>query len=257
MFKLIRITVLLVILFGVAMTTWRSQHTVVQWKYSLPVNIYPINGDGSATSAAYIRSLTREDFLPIETFMQEEATRYGRGKNASIEIRLGKTVDDIPPATPMARNTLNVVLWSLKMRWWAYRHGETQGKNTQVKLYVLYFDPAQTPQLAHSTALKDGLVGRVNVFASPIMATQNNVIIAHEFLHTLGATDKYDPATNQPLFPQGYAQPDASPRLPQHLAEIMGGRIPRTASDAEIPGSLDQTRIGYKTAEEINWSATP
>lgn len=255
MFKFFRITVLLLVLLGVAATAWRSQRTSVQWKYTLPVNLYPINGDASAASDAYIRSLTREDFLPIEAFMQEEAARYDRGAKASIEIRLGKPVDALPPATPNDRNALNVILWSLQMRWWAYRHGETRGSNTQVKLYLLYFDPARHSQLAHSTALQKGLMGRVNVFASPSMAKQNNVIIAHEFLHTLGATDKYDLATNQPLFPEGYAEPNLSPRLPQQFAEIMGGRTPLTATEAETPDSLRKALIGAKTAQEINWQA--
>ena len=83
MFKFIRITVLLLILLGVAASAWRSQRTSVQWKYTLPVNLYPINGDESAASEVYIRSLTREDFSPIEAFMQEEAARYGRGAMAS------------------------------------------------------------------------------------------------------------------------------------------------------------------------------
>jgi hypothetical protein len=255
MFKIIRITLLLLILLGVAAGAWRSQRTSVQWKYTLPVNVYPINADASAASAAYIRSLKREDFLPIETFMQEEAARYNRSAKASIEIRLGKPVDEVPPTAPIERSALNVILWSLQMRWWAYRHGETRGSGTQVKLFLLYFDPARNSQLAHSTALQKGLIGRVNVFASPAMAKQNNVVIAHEFLHTLGATDKYELGTNQPQFPEGYAEPDLSPRLPQRFAEIMGGRTPLTALDSETPDSLGKALIGPKTAQEINWQA--
>lgn len=85
------------------------------------------------------------------------------------------------------------------------------------------------------------------------MAKQNNVVIAHEFLHTLGATDKYDPATNQPLFPDGYANPTLDPLLPQQFAEIMAGRTPLSRNEAETPASLDDAVIGTKTAQEINW----
>ena len=79
----------------------------------------------------------------------------------------------------------------------------------------------------------------------------NNVIIAHEFLHTLGASDKYDPADGLPLFPLGFAEPEKEPRFPQRLAEIMGGRIPLSDYDAEIPGSLKHVIIGADTALEI------
>jgi hypothetical protein len=85
------------------------------------------------------------------------------------------------------------------------------------------------------------------------MARQNNVIITHEFLHTLGATDKYDPATNQPLYPDGYAVPDLQPLVPQRYAEIMAGRTPVSQTDATIPESLNDVIIGSLTAKEINW----
>jgi hypothetical protein len=120
-------------------------------------------------------------------------------------------------------------------------------------MFLLYFDPAQTKRLGHSTGLQKGLIGRVNVFASREMAKQNNVVVAHEFLHTLGATDKYDFANNQPLFQDGYANPDLQPLLPQRYAEIMAGRIPKSQTEADIPDSLDDVLIGGKTAIEINW----
>jgi len=41
--------------------------------------------------------------------------------------------------------------------------------------------------------------------------------------------------------------------LPQQRAEIMGGRIPRSRSEADIPRSLEQTTIGAATAREIHW----
>jgi len=40
------------------------------------------------------------------------------------------------------------------------------------------------------------------------------VVIAHELLHTVGATDKYDPATNESSLPEGYAEPDKIPLFP-------------------------------------------
>ncbi len=253
MFKAIRIFILLLILLAVAVSTWRAKTSSVEWKYTLPVNVYPINADGSAVSDDYLRSLTIEDFKPIETFMQQEAAHYGLSSNASIEIRLGKPIATLPPALPHDRGAFDVLLWSLKMRWWSYRHGDTTGAGPQVKLFLLYFDPGKNPRLLHSTALQKGLIGRVNVFASHEMAKQNAVIITHEFLHTLGATDKYDLATNMPIFPDGYANPEQNPLLPQQLAEIMGGRIPISQTDAEIPASLNKVVIGQKTAWEINW----
>ena len=72
-------------------------------------------------------------------------------------------------------------------------------------------------------------------------------------LHTFGASDKYDLSTLQPIYPQGYAEPGRNPRLPQEMAEIMGGRIPLDEQTAEIPISLADTLIGPETAQEIGF----
>lgn len=253
MFKTLRIAVLLLIFVGVALGAWRAKTQSVEWKYTLPVNIYLINGDKSLVSAEYMRSLSAATFIPIETFILDEAARYGRTTNASIEIRLGGVVDALPPAPPHTGSALKIMMWSLKMRWWAWRNAETIGPGPQVKLFVLYFDPGLSERLAHSTGLQKGLIGRVNIFAANSMSKQNNVIIAHEFLHTLGATDKYDPATNQPLFPQGYANSELKPLLPQRYAEIMAGRTPLSETSAITPLALEDALIGGMTAQEINW----
>jgi hypothetical protein len=79
------------------------------------------------------------------------------------------------------------------------------------------------------------------------------VVIAHELLHVFGATDKYDPATNQPLVPQGLANPQARPLYPQRKAEIMGGRIALSPTEARMPSSLRASLVGPETAREIGW----
>lgn len=139
------------------------------------------------------------------------------------------------------------------MRYWAWRNDHHEGPKPHVRLYVIYHDPARTDAVAHSVGLEKGLIGVIHAFASRRMAAQNSVIITHELMHTLGASDKYDPATNQPRYPEGYAEPDRSPRFPQELAEIMGGRSPISDSEADIPASLHDVVVGPATAREINW----
>ena len=95
------------------------------------------------------------------------------------------------------------------------------------------------------------MFGVVNAYSSRKDQGRNNVVIAHEFLHTLGATDKYDPATAMPLAPHGLAEPERSPLYPQSKAELMGGRIPVSRDSARVPPSLRQVIIGPLTAQEI------
>jgi hypothetical protein len=253
MFKFFRIIILLLLLAGVALGAWRAKTRSVEWKYTLPVNIYPVNADASTVSAEYLRNLKLKDLKPVEKFMKDEAVRLGRDSRASIEVRLHSTILSLPPEPPHSANPLEAILWSLQIRWWSYRNGETAGPGPQVKLFLLYYDPARYSRLGHSTGLQKGLLGRVNLYASREMESQNNVVITHEFLHTLGATDKYESNTNLPKYPEGYAIPDQAPRFPQHFAEIMAGRIPISENVADIPAGLNETIIGEKTAREINW----
>jgi len=78
-------------------------------------------------------------------------------------------------------------------------------------------------------------------------------VIAHELMHALGAGDRYEQGTNRPLYPEGFADPDAVPRYPQSRAEIMAGRIPISENHAETPSGMDEVAIGTLTAREINW----
>jgi hypothetical protein len=250
MFKKIRIAILIFILLIVANNEYQSKVHSVSWKYTLWVNIYPISGDNSAETNAYIQSLTVDTFKPVEEFIRRSVNDYKSSSNASIEIRLHPPLMQKPPAPPKTQGMLDVMWWSLQFRWWAYRHSDISGPGPQVRLFVQYVDPKNT-SVQHSTALQKGLIGQVNAFASQEMSQQNNVVIAHELLHTLGATDKYDLSNSQPIFPDGYAEPALSPTFPQTTAEIMGGRIPLSPHDAIMPRSLNQVIMGKKTAEEI------
>ncbi|XID74526.1 hypothetical protein ACF3NA_08330 [Alkanindiges sp. WGS2144] len=166
---------------------------------------------------------------------------------------LGKPVSTLPPAPPVNGDIFKVMLWSLKLRYFAWKHEQVFSIHPKIQLYLLYFDPKQHPALSHSTALQKGRVGRINLFGNTEYNQQNLVILSHELLYTLGASDKYNFGDNMPIFPDGFAYPQQQPFYPQAKAELMGGRIPLTDSKAIIPRDLSQTVIGEKTAREIGW----
>jgi hypothetical protein len=85
------------------------------------------------------------------------------------------------------------------------------------------------------------------------MTGSNNIVITHEMLHTLGATDKYDPSSGAPLFPNGFADPTRNPLYPQEKAEIMAGRRALSTQDAQMPANLGAVVVGPATAAEIRW----
>jgi len=251
----IRIGVLLFVLALVALDTWLTRTRVTGWDRTLRASIYPIAADGRPATRDYVAALTREDFTPIEDFLRREAPRYGVAIAEPLRVALRPVLQQGPPLPPAERSLLGTVAWSLKLRWFSWQRESAQPQpRSPIRLYVLYYDPQTSPKVAHSLGLKEGLVGIVHAFATRHMAQTNNFVIAHELLHTLGATDKYDLATGLPLFPDGYAEPERAPRHPQRSAEVMGGRIPQSAGSADIPEGLGVVRVGPATAREIGWT---
>jgi hypothetical protein len=255
MWKNIRILLLLLVLAGVALHAWLDRHATQSWEQTLWVGIYPLNGDGTAAAQQYVAALTPRDFTDIEEFFAREAQRYGVKLNQPIHIELYPQVQELPPPLDAHASMLGIAWWSLKLRWYAAHEASVPGRAPpRIRLFVLYHDPSTLDQAPDSHGLQKGLIGVVHVFAARSMNGSNDIVIAHELLHTLGASDKYNPADGAPLFPSGYAAPEREPRYPQEEAEVMAGRRALSAQEWEMPGSLRRVVIGPQTALEIRWT---
>jgi hypothetical protein len=218
------------------------------------VGIFPVDADGSATAQQYIDRLDEQDFASIETFFEREAHRYGKDLARPVHIALYPQRKQLPPQLETGAGMLATIWWSLKLRWYAARSTDVPGRAPpRVRMFVLFHDPATLQTVPDSHGMQKGLIGVVHAFALPAMAGSNNIVIAHELLHTLGATDKYDPNSGAPLFPIGFADPDRSPLYPQSQAEIMAGRRAVSAQEFEMPPTLSEVVVGPATATEIRW----
>lgn len=252
MWRKLRIAILLLVFATAVQQAWLANADLA-WKHNLYVAVYPINVSNSPKVESYIHTLSREDFESVAEYFALEAEPYHLGLRRPIELQLGAQLGASPPAPPKGGSMFSNIVWSLKFRFFVWRNSPKVNVKPDIRLYLLYYDPEKNPVLSHSTALNKGRIGRVNLFGDSSYAKQNLVILAHELLHTLGATDKYDLSTTLPAYPEGFAEPDKSPLYPQDLAELMGGRIPVSETSADIPKSLKQTLIGEKTAQEIGW----
>jgi hypothetical protein len=251
-FRRIRVLLLLGVLAAALGLTWIEQTMVRAWQAPLDVAVIPINGDGSAEAEETIRTLKVDDFADINAFIEREIARYGVKQSPTIQLTLLPELHEIPPAPPRDSSALKTAWWSLQLRWWVYRQsGEWLPQLGRIKLFVLYHAPQDGVALAHSLGLEKGLIGVVHAFADPRQTRQNNIVIAHELMHTLGATDKYGPG-GQPIYPQGYADPELAQWVPRHQAEIMAGRLVNAAGRLVMPPDLEQCVIGAMTAHEIN-----
>ena len=254
MWRYLRIALLLFILATVAQTAWLTRKRSAEWKVPLRVAIYPVAADASDATRKYIAGLGEDAFQDIEEFFGREAAKYSIPLIPPVDVTLAPPVASTPPPAPFGGNALQAIAWSLKFRFWAWRNDTSRGIPPHVRVFVTFHDPALTQRVPHSTGLAKGMLGAVNAFAASAQEGENNVVIAHELLHTLGATDKYDLATNQPRHPEGYGEPDRTPLHPQRRAEIMGGRIALSKSSADMPSGLRQVVVGDATAREIGWA---
>jgi len=252
--RTLRIALLLYILLMVAATAWLTKARSTDWDDTLYMAIYPVNGDKSESTQRYVAELEAPAFAPVAAFFAREGARYGLALENPIEVDLGKEIAEAPPVPPSGGNPISIGWWSLRLRWFAWRTEHAQSlPSPDIRMFVVYYDPQTHQRLAHSLGLSKGLIGVVNAFAARDYDERNDVVVAHELLHTLGATDKYDPATSFPRFPDGYADPQRKPLHPQVAAEIMGGRIALSPKDAEMPDTLRRCVVGAQTAQEIRW----
>jgi hypothetical protein len=252
MWQKLRVTVLLLILATVAWQALLDQEAL-KWRQGFNVAIYPINADRSSNVSAYLQTLTASDFEPVEAYFTSQAEPYGLNFKQPITLYIGDEISKIPPAPPKSQSALRAIIWSLKFRIYAWLNSPKLAVKPDIRMYLLYYDPRHYKVLSHSSALSKGRIGRVNLYGDAVYNQQNLVIFAHELLHTLSATDKYDLITNLPSYPQGYIEPDKEPLYPQAYAELMAGRIPRAKHHADIPKNLSETSIGDITAREIGW----
>ncbi|NSL55517.1 zinc metalloprotease [Uliginosibacterium aquaticum] len=250
MWKKLRIAILLFILATVGLNAWRAHAQTRDWSKTLQVSIFPLNGDGSPAAAARIARLQEEDFKDIEAFFTEQAQAHGVSNPRPLRVSLQPALSALPPAAPMQRSGLDVLLWSLKLRYWAWQQPDGVPR-AHVRAFVIFWDSdANGGRVPDSHGLAKGQIAISNVHSTRAMQHSNNVVIAHEILHTMGATDKYGPDL-RPQYPAGFAEPDANPRYPQRLCEIMAGRTPVSETELEIPRSLAECLIGPLTAQEV------
>jgi len=254
MWRNIRIAFLLLLLAIGAYSNWYDRMSTTDWDETLWIGVFPVDADGNPGTARWLARLEQDDVTAIESFLNAEAHRHGVLLDRPVRVDLYPQVAEKPPEIDPDAGVLSRMAASLRLRLYARRNSHPPGRAPpQIRVFVLFHDPAYTKSVPHSVGLQKGLVGVVHAFAEDEMMPTNDVVIAHEILHTLGATDKYDAATLEPFFPIGYAEPDRQPVLPQPLTEIMAGRHVVAPGTFEMPDSLRDTRVGAATAREINW----
>lgn len=253
-FGTLRIALLLAVLAFVALGAWLDRRRSTDWDAPLRVTVYPLAGQADAAIRRHVAGLGAEDFDDVEAFFAEEALRHGLALGEPVRIRVSHAAASLPPLPPAGAGRLGIAAWSLRFRYWAWRVAMDDPLPTpDVQVFALYHPPGDGRAVPDSLGLSKGLMALAHLYADASAGGGNQLVVAHELLHTLGATDKYDRSTGLPLDPAGLGDPQQSPRFPQHYGEIMAGRVALGPHEAVIPDGLAAMLVGPETAREIGW----
>lgn len=256
-FYKIRVAVLLVILLGVALYAWRDverRRSRTDWSRTLDVALVLVEREPVATSATdNVKS--RSDAL--EDRLAEEMRRFRADGSQPFRIHVFgpvKMTDAAPkPGEPG-------FVSDARFAWdsWRYTSAiddavDLDAGRFDTRIYMVLSPPSSSKlKLIEGTSEQGGRVGIVDVELDDTMVDFALFVAAHELFHTLGATDKYD-ASGAIFIPDGLAEPDRQPRFPQPFVELMARHRPVSPEATKPPKSLDELRVGAKTASEIGW----
>lgn len=251
MLKIVRVLLVFIILaLLMMMTAWRDQPN--NWSEHTIVLIHPINADQKSSTQAWIQGLRESDFLEIQDYFKQVSTQF-RLRPASVEIRLGRSIHEIPPPATTSDSYLKHLFWGLQLHLFSWRNYEKYDGIATATLYVNYYHNASAKILDGSKSFSKSRVGVVNLQINQAKS-QHNVELAHEILQIFGAQEKFDLVTGQPNYPNGYADPNQDPLYPQYKAELMAKHIPISKIENVMPQNLSQTMISEATAKELGWS---
>jgi len=253
-FKLFRVVLLLSILVAILYGTWLTEKQMASWDRPILVTVYPIAADGKKSTLEYARRLDSDSFRPVNEFFSQQSGPYGFTVTPAFRFQVAPVSTERPPPVPPQFNTAAIAWWSLKMRAWSWLQARRDGLiSADIQVFLLLHGLNGLTEMGISVGMRKGRYGVIKAIAKESQAQHNLVVFTHELLHVLGATDKYVLSTGEPIYPDGYADPEQEPLFPQKRAEIMGGAIPLSAYSSALPESLQQCKIGRLTAQEIGF----
>ena len=256
----VRVGVLLAILIGVLLWAWRdvrSRRARNEWDHTLLVAIVlvrvePLDANTGPALAKEVPAL--------EDRLSAELSRYRPGAPHPFRFELKAPVDgSAPPPAPASDGPVALAQYAWALDSYVGDIDKRAGIDPalyDVRIYVALRRPRQAEvTLAEGQSQQGGRVGIVEMELDTDAegAQLPLAVVAHELFHTLGATDKYDPATGKSLVPLGLAEPDRVPLYPQRFAEIMSRNRPVSATEEKVPEGFAEIAVGPATAREIGW----
>ncbi len=212
----VRVGVLLTILVGVVLWAWRdvrSRRARTDWNHTLGVAVVLVRT--SALDAQAV-ALFRKRASALEDRLADEMRRHSPGAPRPFAFTVLGPVDGVDPPVIEGEGIAAAAHHSMDL--WKYT-GDIDTRASCVasaydsRIYVAMRAPASNArQMVEGDSEDGGRVGTVRVELDSSMVDFAWFVVAHELLHTLGASDKYD-AAGRVVIPDGLAEPDAIPSV--------------------------------------------
>lgn len=257
LFFRIRVAVLLFVLFVVvlyAIRDIRSRGARKDWDHTLDVAIVLLR-DGNVDPAAL--ESVRERAPALADRLNAEMRRYRTVGPPPFRFHVKGPIDGVrPPPAAAGDGVVDLAKGSAALATWLGEVDPRAGVvpdhyDTRIYVTVRPGDP-RSRSMFEGMSEENGRVGLVSVELDATMVDTTLFVVAHELMHTLGATDRYD-ASGHTLIPAGLPEPDRSPLYPQRFAEVMARNRVVAAGREVVPETIGELAVGSDTAKEIGW----
>jgi hypothetical protein len=207
----------------------------------------PVDGDALASLRTGVGALEERLGDEYARYRSRSVRPFTLQAFGPIEVAEG-------PPTPAGATLYDLGRYTFRLWQYLRRIDALAGPlHADMTIYLITHVPKYDERtLIEGTSQQGGRVGIVEVELGPKMVDFALFVTAHELMHTLGATDKYDPI-GRTLIPTGLAEPTLSPLYPQRYAEVMARNVVLSETNERPPNSLDELRVGAITAREIGW----
>lgn len=257
---IVRVTVLLLLLFGVLLYAWadvRRREARTTWERPLHVAVVLVEL-APIDPQAVVDMRTQIDLL--EDHLDGEMRRYRpEAKHAPFELSLHGPVR-VPSGPPNAPDQESGVTELAEYSWDLWRYIDSidddldlETKAFDSRIYLVARPPGdENRKQIEGLSEQDGRIGLVEVDLDTGTVDFALFVATHELFHTLGANDKYD-AAGFIIAPDGLAEPHLDPLYPQQFTELMARHRATGPSSSVPPESIEELLVGSTTAREIHW----
>jgi hypothetical protein len=226
------------------------------WREPLDVGIVLLTLESEPVPDADLIAL-QQRVSALEQTLSAEFARYRDAPQAMFQLSVFGPLQ-VATAPPQPEGGSVWALLRHNYQLWRYTRSvdaaaAVPARAMESRIYVLVLPVKDQFQFVEGFSQQGGHLGIARVQVDESTADLALFVVAHELLHTLGASDKYDSA-GEAVLPQGLGDNEQQPLYPQRYAEVMARNRVLAPGHERSVESLSELRVGPWTAREIGWT---